>query len=100
MYWRSRSSWPSAASTTTTPPGGPAGELQNRLVQAILRSDLHVIATMRSKTSYAMDEVIEDGRKRTKVVKQGMALIQRDGFEHEFDVETARQRIQEARNGR
>ncbi|MFZ2361877.1 MAG: ATP-binding protein [Anaerolineae bacterium] len=65
---------------------GPAGELQNRLVQAILRSDLHVIATMRSKTSYAMDEVIEDGRKRTKVVKQGMAPIQRDGFEYEFDV--------------
>jgi hypothetical protein len=55
-------------------------------VQAILRSDLHVIATMRSKTSYAMDEVIEDGRKRTKVVKQGMAPIQRDGFEYEFDV--------------
>jgi hypothetical protein len=27
---------------------GPAGELQNRLVQAILRSDLHVIATMRA----------------------------------------------------
>jgi hypothetical protein len=41
---------------------------------------------MRSKTSYAMDEVIEDGRKRTKVVKQGMAPIQRDGFEYEFDV--------------
>ena len=65
---------------------GPAGELQNRLVQAILASNMHVIATMRSKTSYAMDEVIEDGRKRTKIVKQGMAPIQRDGFEYEFDV--------------
>lgn len=65
---------------------GPAGDLQNRLVQAIVRSDLHVIATMRSKTSYAMDEVIEDGKKRTKVTKQGMAPIQRDGFEYEFDV--------------
>ncbi len=41
---------------------------------------------MRSKTSYAMDEVMEDGRKRTKVVKQRMAPIQRDGFEYEFDV--------------
>lgn len=65
---------------------GPAGELQNKLVQAILGSDMHIIATMRSKTSYAMDEVTEDGRKRTKVVKQGMAPIQRDGFEYEFDV--------------
>lgn len=49
-------------------------------LDAILRSSLHVIVTMRSKTETAQTE--ENGRK--KVVKLGMKAEQRDGFEYEM----------------
>ncbi len=61
----------------------PAGDIQNRLVQAILRSRVHVIATMRSKTEYVVEK---DERGRSVPRKVGMAPVQRDGFEYEFDV--------------
>lgn len=48
----------------------------------LLRSPLHIIATMRSKTETAQTE--ENGRK--KVVKLGMKSEQRDGFEYEMTV--------------
>lgn len=48
----------------------------NALVDAILQSKIHVIATMRSKVDYAM----EGG----KVVKLGLAPVQREGMEYEF----------------
>lgn len=47
-----------------------------KLVDTILHSKCHVIATMRSKTEYAL----EGGR----VVKLGLAPVQRDGIEYEF----------------
>jgi hypothetical protein len=50
------------------------------LLDAILRSPLHVVVTMRSKTETAQTE--ENGRK--KVVKLGMKAEQRDGFEYEM----------------
>lgn len=50
------------------------------LQDAILRSQMHIIATMRSKTETAQTE--EHGRK--KVVKLGMKAEQRDGSEYEF----------------
>lgn len=49
-------------------------------IDAILRSPLHIIITMRSKTETA--QVEENGRK--KVVKLGMKAEQRDGFEYEL----------------
>lgn len=49
-------------------------------LDALLRSPLHIIATMRSKTETAQTE--EGGRKR--VVKLGMKAEQRDGAEYEF----------------
>lgn len=51
---------------------------QTRLIDAILQSKCHVIGTMRSKTEYA----IEGG----KVMKLGLAPVQRDGMEYEFTV--------------
>lgn len=51
-------------------------------IDAILRSPMHVIATMRSKTETAQIE--ENGRK--KVAKLGMKSEQRDGLEYEFTV--------------
>jgi hypothetical protein len=51
-------------------------------LDALLRSPMHIIATMRSKTETAQTE--ENGRK--KVVKLGMKSEQRDGFEYEMTV--------------
>ena len=56
--------------------------MHNSLVEAILTAPMHVIATMRAKTEYAVEQ---DGGK-TKVVKLGLAPVQRDGMEYEFDV--------------
>lgn len=57
--------------------------LHNALVDAILRANLHVIATMRTKTEYALST-----NERGQVVpkKIGMAPVQREGMEYEFDV--------------
>ena len=51
---------------------------QHMLIEAILQSRMHVIATMRSKMAYT-----QEGK---QVHKLGMAPIQRDGVEYEFDV--------------
>lgn len=55
----------------------------NALVDAILQSPCHVIASMRAKTEY----VLEEGHNGKKVPKKvGMAPVQRDGMEYEFTV--------------
>lgn len=51
-------------------------------LDALMRSQMHIIATMRSKTETAQTE--ENGRKR--VVKLGMKAEQREGAEYEFTV--------------
>lgn len=60
-----------------------AGKLQNNLVNFILSSDCHTIVTMRSKMEYAMEET-ETGR--MKPVKVGLAPVQRNETEYEFDI--------------
>jgi hypothetical protein len=57
--------------------------VQNMLIEAIVTAPIHVIGTMRSKTEYAL---ITDERGKSAPKKIGMAPIQRDGFEYEFDV--------------
>lgn len=52
----------------------------NELVDAILRANLHVIVTLRTKTAYEIKD--EDGKK--KPIKIGLAPVQRDGIEYEF----------------
>jgi len=54
----------------------------NALVDAILRSPIHIIATMRTKTAYEV--TTENGK--TKVAKVGLAPVQREGMEYEFTV--------------
>ena len=57
--------------------------LHNQMVDAMVGTNLHVIATLRSKTEY----VIEENERGKKVPRKvGMAPIQRDGLEYEFDV--------------
>lgn len=55
----------------------------NALIDAILTSRCHVIATMRTKQEYILEEN-DRGKKMPK--KVGMAPVQREGIEYEFDV--------------
>lgn len=55
--------------------------LHNRLIDAILQSKCHIIATMRTKTEY----VIEQNEKGKSVPRKiGMAPVQRAGMDYEF----------------
>ena len=56
---------------------------ENRLVAAITGNPIHVIATMRSKTEYVVEQ---NERGKATPRKVGTAPVQRDGFEYEFDV--------------
>jgi len=56
--------------------------LHNALVDAMVQSRLHLIVTMRTKTDYVVET--KDGK--TAPRKIGLAPIQRDGLEYEFDV--------------
>lgn len=55
----------------------------NALVDAMLRSPAHIIATMRSKQDYIL-EVNDKGKQTPK--KVGLAPVQREGMEYEFTV--------------
>lgn len=57
--------------------------MHNALVDAMIQSSAHIIATMRVKTEYVIEED-ERGRKAPR--KVGLAPIQRDGLEYEFDL--------------
>ena len=54
----------------------------NRLVDAMLSAPVHVIATLRAKTEYILETI---GGKQVPR-KIGMAPIQREGMDYEFDV--------------
>ena len=56
---------------------------QNKMVDAILRCSAHVIVTMRSKTEYVIEE---DSRGKKVPRKVGLAPVQRQDLEYEFDV--------------
>lgn len=60
-----------------------AGRVQNNLVNAILSVDCHTIVTMRSKMAYAMEE---NERGKLQPVKVGLAPVQREDTEYEFDI--------------
>lgn len=55
----------------------------NALINAILSAPLHVIATMRVKTEYSLEK---DDRGKLIPRKIGLAPVQRDGMEYEFDL--------------
>jgi len=56
--------------------------IHQRMVDTLVAVDAHIIVTMRSKQDYILVE------KNGKMIPQkvGMAPVQRDGFEYEFDV--------------
>lgn len=55
----------------------------NRLVDAIVRCRCHIICTMRAKTAY---EVTRNDDGKAVPIKIGLAPVQRDGMEYEFDL--------------
>lgn len=57
---------------------------QTRLVDAMIQCKCHLIVTMRSKMEYVLDKDERTGK--TVPRKVGMAAIQRDGIEYEFDI--------------
>lgn len=57
--------------------------MHNALVDAMLQSRCHIIGTMRAKTEYVV-EMNEKGKQTPR--KVGLAPVQRDGLEYEFDV--------------
>lgn len=69
--------------------GTEVNPAQNKFVDAMLKSSCHIIATMRSKTAWVLEDKEKknrDGSYRTvKEPKRiGMAPIQRPGIEYEF----------------
>lgn len=60
-----------------------ATPIQNQLTDAIVGAGIHVIATMRSKQEYVQEK---DSNNKTVIRKVGMAPVQREGLEYEFDV--------------
>lgn len=60
-----------------------ATPIYNKLVDAIIQSKIHIIATMRTKQDYVLTT---DEKGKSRPQKVGLAPIQRDGFEYEFDV--------------
>lgn len=57
--------------------------LQRQFVDSMLKSPCHIVATMRTKMEYAIDK---DADGKTKITKVGLAPVQRQGIEYEFQV--------------
>lgn len=62
--------------------------MHNAMIEAILRSPAHIIATMRTKVAYVLEEQTNQKTGATIQVpkKIGMEPIQRQGMEYEFDI--------------
>ncbi len=60
--------------------------MHNKFVEAILRVPAHVVATCRLKMDYVLAEVEKNGKTSTQPRKVGMAPIQRNGLEYEFEI--------------
>ncbi|MDF1515859.1 MAG: ATP-binding protein [Anaerolineae bacterium] len=52
-----------------------------KLVDSMLQSNMHIIATMRSKMEYAIEK---DDRGKTQIRRVGLQPVQRAGIEYEF----------------
>jgi hypothetical protein len=62
---------------------GKVTPLQDKLLDTMLGYPGHVITTMRQKQSYSQEK---DAKGKISVAKVGLATVQRDGIDFEFDV--------------
>lgn len=58
--------------------------MHNALVEAMVRCKCHLIVSMRARTEYVVEKDEKTGKSTPR--KVGMAPIQRDGLEYEFDI--------------
>lgn len=56
---------------------------EQKIIDSIVGSSIHIICTMRTKTAY--EEQINERTGKKQRVKIGLAPVQRDGLEYEFD---------------
>jgi hypothetical protein len=64
-----------------------ATPIQNKMIDAIIRANIHIIVTLRTKTEYVIEQKTGANGKSYSVPKKvGMAPVQRDGLEYEFDI--------------
>ena len=61
-----------------------ATPIHNLLIDTILAANVHILATMRTKTEYVMERDERTGKSSPR--KVGLQPVQRDGMEYEFDV--------------
>lgn len=72
-----------SSSKNSYTPWGKVTPLHQKVFETINRAPMHVIATMRVKTEYVL-EPDSNGKMRPR--KLGLAPVQRDGAEYEFDI--------------
>ncbi len=61
--------------------------VERRMWDAILGTEMHVVATLRVKTAYLMEEIDNArGGRSTSPRKVGLKADQREGFDYEFDI--------------
>ena len=60
---------------------------ERMMIDRMIASPCHVIVTMRTKNEYKEEEYTNSrGERKTKRVKVGLAPVQREGLEYEFDL--------------
>jgi hypothetical protein len=59
-------------------------QVHNSFIEALLQAQIHVIATLRSKTEYVLETVNKNGRDTQAPRRVGMAPVSSDGIEYEF----------------
>lgn len=71
-----------AGSNKFTSGWAKATPMHNEMIEAMTGSSIHVIATLRTKTEYVLED--KNGKKVPR--KVGTTPVQRDGMEYEFDL--------------
>lgn len=61
--------------------------LQRQMIDAVIHCPAHVLASMRTKSEYVVEDEVNKQGKAVKVPRKiGLAPVQRDGVEYEFDL--------------
>lgn len=63
---------------------GDVAPIEDALLDALTGANIHIIATMRTKTAYEVEKDEKTGKMQPR--KVGLAAVQRQGLEYEFDV--------------
>lgn len=73
-----------AKATNHISPWSKITPVQQEFYDRMLRSPMHIIATMRAKSEWVIDDVVVDGRTKKVPRKIGLSPVQREGIEYEF----------------